>query len=193
MIYLLLTLAVIAAFFVLVYNGLVQLRNKANEAWSDIDTQLKRRYDLIPNLVEAIKGYTTHESQTLEKVTQARTAAMNATGVQAKEQAENMLSGALKSIFALSENYPDLKANENFMQLQNTLKEVEEHIQLSRRYYNATVRDLNNKIEVFPNNLVAGPLGFTKKEFFQADEKEKANVQVNFSGTKEAPKAEEKK
>lgn len=185
MIYLLLILAVLIAFAVMVYNGLITLRNKADEAWSDIDTQLKRRYDLIPNLVETVKGYATHEAQTFEKVVQARSAAMNAQGVQAKEQAENMLTGALKSIFALAENYPELKANENFTNLQNTLKEIEEHIQLSRRYYNATVRDFNTKLQVFPNNIIAGPMGFKAKDFFQADEKDRENVKVSFK--EEAP------
>lgn len=186
MTYVLLILAILAVFIVGIYNGLVTLKNKCEEAWADIDTQLKRRYDLIPNLVETVKGYAGHEAQTLEKVIQARNVAMNAKSIQEKEQAENVISGALKTIFALSENYPDLKANQNFMDLQKTLKEIEEHVQLSRRYYNATVRDLNTKIEVFPNNFIAGPLGFTKKEFFQANEEEKQNVQVSF---KEEPKA----
>lgn len=180
-------LAVIAVLIVAVYNGLIKLKNKANEAWADIDTQLKRRYDLIPNIVETVKGYAGHESETLEKVIQARTAAMGAQSISDKQTAENMLTGALKSIFALSESYPDLKANENFMNLQNTLKEIEEHIQLSRRYYNATVRDFNTKIEVFPNNIIAGPLGFTKKEFFQAEGEEKQNVQVSFDQKAETP------
>lgn len=183
----LLILALIAAYFIIAYNSLVALRQKTNEAWSDIDTQLKRRYDLIPNLVETVKGYTTHETQTLEKIVEARTASMNAQSVDEKGKAENMLSGALKSLFAVAEAYPDLKANENFMQLQNTLKEVEEHIQLSRRYYNATVRDLNTKIEVFPNNLFAKQMGFTQREFFQAEEGEKENVQVNFNNPPTTP------
>lgn len=185
--YLLLILALVIAFAVMVYNGLISLRNKADEAWSDIDTQLKRRYDLIPNLVETVKGYASHEAQTLEKVVQARAAAMGAQGVQAKEQAENMLTGALKSIFALAESYPDLKANENFAKLQDTLKEIEEHIQLSRRYYNATVRDFNTKLQVFPNNIIAGPMGFKAKDFFQVDDKDRENVQVSFK--EEAPAA----
>lgn len=187
MIYALLIVAIIAVVVVGIYNGLIRLKNKCEEAWSDIDTQLKRRYDLIPNLVETVKGYATHEQETFEKVTQARSAAMNAQGVHDKEAAENMLTSALKSIFALSENYPELKANQNFLDLQKTLTEIEEHIQLSRRYYNATVRDFNTKIEVFPNNIIAGPFGFKKREFFQIDEEEKKNVKVSF---KEAPKAE---
>jgi len=164
----LLIIALLLAFIAGVYNGLIRLKNKTDEAWADIDTQLKRRYDLIPNLVETVKGYASHEAGTLENVTKARNMAMNAKNVQEKEQAENMISGALKTIFALSENYPELKANENFMNLQNTLSEIEEHIQLSRRYYNANVRDFNTKIELFPNNVIAGPLGFKKKDFFQA-------------------------
>lgn len=183
MIYALLILALLAVVVVGVYNGVIRLKNKVEEAWADIDTQLKRRYDLIPNLVETVKGYAGHEAQTLEKVIQARNIAMSAKTLPEKEQAENIISGALKTIFALSENYPDLKANQSFMNLQNTLKEIEEHIQLSRRYYNATVRDLNTKLEVFPNNIIAGPLGLSKKEFFQAAEGEKENVKVSFAPT----------
>lgn len=180
MLYALLILAVIAVLAVGVYNGVITLKNKCNEAWADIDTQLKRRYDLIPNLVETVKGYATHESGTLEKVIQARNLALNAKTLPEKEQAENALAGTLKTIFALAENYPELKANQNFLGLQQTLAELEEHLQLSRRYYNATVRDLNTKLEVFPNNLLAGPLGLTKKEFFQANDEEKQNVKVDF-------------
>lgn len=174
-------LVIIAVFVGFTYNALVKLKNKVEEGWADIDTQLKRRYDLIPNIVETVKGYATHESGTLTKITEARSNAMNAQGTQAKEQAENMLSSALKSIFALAENYPDLKANQNFMQLQGTLADIEEHIQLSRRYYNATVRDLNTQIQTFPTNLLANMLGFTNKEFFQANEGEKENVKVDFA------------
>ena len=183
-------LAALAAFFIIVYNNLITLRNKCKEAWADIDTQLKRRYDLIPNLVETVKGYASHESDTFEKVVAARSAAMNAGTVKEQEKAENMLTDTLKSIFALAENYPELKATENFAHLQATLKEVEEHIQLSRRYYNATVRDFNTKQEVFPNNIVAGVAKFEKREFFQADDAEKANVKVDFSAKKEEPKKE---
>lgn len=191
MTYLLLALGVILVLIVAVYNGLIKLKNKCNEAWADIDTQLKRRYDLIPNLIETVKGYASHEAGTLEKVVQARASAMQAQSVQEKENAENMLSSALKTIFALAENYPDLKANQNFLDLQKTLTEIEEHIQMSRRYYNATVRDFNTKIEVFPNNLIAGPLGFKAREFFQATDEEKQNVKVAFKETQatEAPKA----
>ena len=193
MMYILLFIGVLVVLAVGVYNSLIRLRNKCEEAWSDIDTQLKRRYDLIPNLVETVKGYAKHEAETFEKVTAARTAAMGAKSVQEKEQAENMLTGALKTIFALAENYPELKANTNFSELQKTLTEIEEHIQLSRRYYNATVRDFNTKIEVFPNNLLAGPFGFKKKEFFQADDEEKKNVKVDFTGEKPAEKPQEAK
>lgn len=188
MIYGLLILALLVVFVVAVYNGLIRLKNKCEEGWADIDTQLKRRYDLIPNLVETVKGYASHESDTLEKVIQARNTAMGAKSFEEKEKAENVLTGALKTIFALAEQYPDLKANQNFLDLQKTLAEIEEHIQLSRRYYNATVRDFNTKIEVFPNNIIAGPLGFAKKEFFEATEEEKKNIKVDFSKESEEKK-----
>jgi len=181
---LMIVLAVVAvvAFLVIgIYNGLVTLKNKVDEAWADIDTQLKRRYDLIPNMVETVKGYAKHESGTLEEVTKARNMAMKASSPEEKAQAENVLSGTLKTLFALSENYPDLKANQNFMDLQATLKEIEEHIQLSRRYYNATVRDFNTKIEIFPNNIFAGMLGFVKRQFFEIERaEERENVKVSF-------------
>lgn len=180
LIYALLAVAIIAVFAVSLYNSLVTLKNKCEEGWADIDTQLKRRYDLIPNLVETVKGYAKHESGTLESVIEARNIAMKAETPQEKEKAENAITGALKTIFALSESYPDLKANQNFLDLQKTLKEVEEHLQLSRRYYNATVRDFNTKIEVFPNNLLAGMFKFAKRDFFQANEGEKENVKVSF-------------
>ncbi|MBI5754408.1 LemA family protein [Candidatus Peregrinibacteria bacterium] len=181
MLYILLVLALVAVLVAGIYNGVIRLKNKCEEAWSDIDTQLKRRWDLIPNLVETMKGYAAHESGTLEKVIQARNVALNAKTLPEKEQAENALAGTLKTIFALAENYPELKANQSFLNLQKTLAELEEHLQLSRRYYNATVRDLNTKIEVFPNNLLAGPLGLGKKEFFQASDEEKGNVKVSFA------------
>jgi LemA protein len=180
LIYALLAVAIIAVFVIGLYNSLIKLKNKCEEGWADIDTQLKRRYDLIPNLVETVKGYAKHESTTLEKVIEARNIAMKAQTPQEKEKAENAITGALKTIFALSESYPDLKANQNFLDLQKTLKEIEEHLQLSRRYYNATVRDFNTKIEVFPNNLLAGIFKFTKRDFFQANEGEKENVKVRF-------------
>ncbi len=165
-----------------IYNSLVTLKNKVDESWSDIDTQLKRRFDLVPNIVESVKGYASHEKETFEKITQARNMGMNATSVKDKEAADNMLTGALKSIFALSEAYPDLKANQNFLQLQNTLKEIEENIQMSRRYYNATVRDINTRIEKFPSNIVANMFKFEKREFFEVEnEAERQNVKVDFS------------
>jgi len=171
-----LVLAIIA-----VYNSLIKLRIKVDEGWSGIDTQLKRRYDLIPNLVETVKGYAKHESETLENVIKARTSAMGAQNPGDQAQAENMITGALKSIFALSEKYPDLKANQNFLELQQTLSDIEDQIQLSRRYYNATVRDYNMKREVFPSNIIAGMFNFTKRDFFEAEETERENVKVDFS------------
>jgi LemA protein len=163
-----------------IYNGLVKLKNRVDEAWSDIDVQLKRRYDLIPNLVNTVKGYATHERELFEKVTQARTAAMGAQTPADKEQAENMLSGTLKSLFAVAENYPDLKANQNFLELQRELTDTEDKIQAARRFYNGNVRDFNIKIETFPSNIVAGMLNFSKREFFAAEESEKEVVNVQF-------------
>ncbi len=174
-------LVVIGGFVIGVYNNLITLKNKVDEGWADIDTQLKRRYDLIPNMVETVKGYAKHEKETLENVTKARNVAMGATDPAAKAEAENMLSGALKTLFAVAENYPQLKADKNFLELQTTLKEIEEHIQLSRRYYNATVRDFNTKLEVFPNNIVAGMFGFKRRDFFEITEGERENVKVSFS------------
>jgi len=164
-----------------VYNGLITLRNRTQEAWSDIDVQLKRRYDLIPNLVETVKGYAKHESQTMEKVIQARAAAMGATGTAARAEAENALSQTLKSLFAVAEAYPDLKASQNFLQLQDDLKDAEDKIQAARRFYNANVRDFNTKIEVFPNNVIAAKLAFKKYEFFEiTNEAERRTVAVKF-------------
>ncbi len=165
------------------YNGFVSLRNRAKEAWSDIDVQMKRRYDLIPNLVEAVKGYAAHESKTLEEVTAARTAAMNAGSVGERAQAENMLTGALKSLFAVSEAYPDLKANTNFLELQRELSDTENKIMASRRFYNTTVQSLNTAIEQFPGNVIAGSFGFTGMDLFQLTESEQAAkdpVKVSF-------------
>jgi LemA protein len=174
--------AVILLAGISIYNSLIILKNKVDEGWADIDTQLKRRYDLIPNMVETVKGYAKHESKTFEAVTKARTMAMNAKTPDEKMEAENMLSGTLKSLFAVAENYPELKANQNFLDLQATLKEVEEKLQLSRRYYNATVRDFNTKIEIFPNNLFAGIFNFQKRKFFEIENpEERENVKVNFS------------
>jgi LemA protein len=190
--WIILAVVVLVAFFAVgVYNGLIQLKNKVDEAWADIETQLKRRYDLIPNIVETVKGYAGHEKSTLENVTKARNMAMSAGTMADKAQAENALTGTLKSLFALAENYPDLKANQNFMDLQQTLKDIEEHLQLSRRYYNATVRDFNTKVELFPNNIFAGIFNFKRRDFFQVDsEEERKNVKVSFSEHKEESKKE---
>jgi LemA protein len=149
------------------YNGLIRLRVQTDNAWSDIDVQLKRRYDLVPNVVETVKGYAGHEKGTLEAVVQARSSAMAAQGPAAKADAENMLSGALRQLFALSESYPQLRAVESFTQLQNTLTALEDSIQNARRYYNAVVRDLNTKIQVFPSNIIAGMFNFKAREFFE--------------------------
>lgn len=159
------------------YNGLVTLRNRVDEAWSDITVQLKRRLDLIPNLVETVKGYAAHESGVFEEVTKARANALNAQGVKGTAEAENMFEGALKSLFAVAENYPDLKANQNFLDLQQQLVDTEDKIQASRRFYNGGVRDLNTKIEIFPNNLVAAPFGFKKREFFELEETEQKEAE----------------
>jgi len=170
----------LAVWIITVYNGLIVLRNRVDEAWSDIDVQLKRRYDLIPNLVETVKGYATHERETLDSVIQARAAAMGAHGKHDQAEAENMLSQTLKSLFAVAENYPDLKASQNFLQLQDDLKDTEDKIQAARRFYNANVRDFNTKIQVFPNNIIAGQLKFEKYEFFEIKGEERKNVKVKF-------------
>lgn len=176
----------IGLFAIAVYNSLIVLRNKVDEGWSDIDTQLKRRWDLIPNMVETVKGYAKHEKGVFEEVTKARSQAMQAQSPDEVAKAENMLTSTLKSLFAVAENYPDLKANQNFMDLQATLREIEEHIQMSRRYYNGTVRDFNTKLQVFPNNLIAGMLGFQKREYFEIEDEERRNVKVSFSDKKES-------
>ena len=163
------------------FNGLVTLKNRAKEAFADIDVQLKRRYDLIPNLVETVKSYAAHERELFEKVTQARASAMGAQGVKAKAEAENMLSNTLKSLFAVAENYPDLKASVNFLELQRELTDTEDKIQAARRFYNTNVRDLNIKIESFPDNAIASAFGFKQMEMFQtANEAEKQPVSVEF-------------
>jgi len=182
-IYIILAIVVVALLWLMLsYNRFVTYINRAKEAWADIDVQLKRRYDLIPNLVSTVKGYAAHESGTLEKVTQARNMAMGATNIADKAQAENMLSGTLKSLFAVSENYPDLKANQNFMDLQAQLTDTEDKIQAARRFYNTNVRDLNTSLEVFPGNIIAGAFHFEKMEFFNLDGDEVArqNVEVKF-------------
>jgi len=162
------------------YNALVSLKNRTDESWSDIDVQTKRRYDLIPNLVEAVKGYMKQERGVLEDVTKARSAAMSASGVADKAAKENQLSDTLKSLFAVAESYPDLKSSQNFMQLQTELTNTEDKIQASRRFYNAMVRELNIKIQTFPTNTIAGMLGYQKREFFEAQGAEKEPVKVEF-------------
>ena len=187
--WLLIVIIVVAALLLLglvvVYNRLVRLRNRTQNAWAQVDVQLKRRYDLIPNLVETVKGYAGHEKGTLEAVINARNRAMSATGPADKAQAENMLSGALKSLFALSEAYPQLRAIESFTSLQNSLTQIEDTVQNARRYYNAVVRDLNTKILQFPTNIFAGMLGFKEREFFEitaATEREAPKVSFSTPG-----------
>jgi len=179
-VWILLAVVVIAAIFLVVtYNGLVKLKVRVDEAWSDITVQLKRRLDLIPNLVNSVKGYAAHESGVFERVTEARANALNAQGVKETAEAENEFSGALKSLFAVAEAYPDLKANQNFLQLQQELVDTEDKIQASRRFYNGGVRDLNTKIQVFPNNVFAGMLGFTQREFFEVEDRATAENPVD--------------
>ncbi len=181
MIYILIVPILLVLWVASSYNRLIVLRNRAKEASADIDVQLKRRYDLIPNLVEAVKGYMGHEQKVLEGVTEARTRAMGAHSGKEKEQAENALSGTLKTLFAVAENYPQLKANENFLQLQNELTDTENKIQASRRFYNTNVMELNTKIEVFPANIVAKMFNFTQMEMFAvSNDAEKEPVQVKF-------------
>jgi LemA protein len=172
--------AILLVWAIAVFNSLVGKRNRVRNAWADIDVQLKRRYDLVPNLVETVKGYKGYEASVLENVTKARTNAMNQSGAAGKAEAENTLSGALKSLFAVAENYPELRASENLRKLQEELSSLESDIQSARRYYNAAVRELNNAVQVFPASLVAGILGFKQSEFFGADENEKVAVKVSF-------------
>jgi len=173
--------AVLLSVFIAVYNKLIRLNVRTDEAWSDINVQLKRRYDLIPNLVETVKGYAKHEKAIFENVTKARSEALSAKGVADKGKAENQLEGALKSIFAVAESYPDLKANQNFAQLQADLTDTEDKIQASRRFYNANVRDLNIAIRTFPTSIIAGMFGFKIRELFQLEEAEaKEPVKVKF-------------
>lgn len=171
-------LGVVVLWLVWAYNSLITLGNRVKEAWSDIDVQLKRRYDLIPNLVETVKGYAKHEKQVFEEVTKARTEAMQAKGLAKKAEKENMLTDALKSVFAVAENYPELKAGENFLHLQGELTDTENKIQAARRFYNGNVRDLNTKIEAFPVNLIATTFKFKQEEFFEASTGEKENIKV---------------
>lgn len=165
---------VVLVFLWATYNGLVKLRVRVEEAWSDITVQLKRRVDLIPNLVETVKGYAKHESSVFEKVTEARAAVLGAKGVKETAAADNQFEAALKSVFAVAEAYPDLKASQNFVELQNELVDTEDKIQAARRFYNAGVRDLNTKVQSFPDNVVAGMFGFAVREFFELDASEQA-------------------
>lgn len=167
-------------YFIGTYNLLIRLRNRVREAWSDIEIQLKRRYDLIPNLVEIVKTYATHEKTVFEKVTEARTLAISARNFQEKAKAENALSNTLKTLFAVAENYPDLKANANFLDLQRELADTENKIQSARRFYNSNVLELNTKIEAFPSNIIAKIFKFKKENFFEISEEEK-QVKVDFN------------
>lgn len=177
----LIIVALVVLWVIAVFNGLVRNRNQAKEAWADIDVQLKRRYDLIPNLMETVKGYASHEKEIFEKVTQARASAMNAQGLQQKGDAENALSGTLKSLFAVAENYPDLKASVNFLDMQRELTDTEDKIQAARRFYNANVMELNTKIQSFPANTIASTFGFQAMELFQtANDAEREPVAVKF-------------
>lgn len=163
-------LILLVLWIIFTYNRLITLRNRAKEAWSDIDVQLKRRYDLIPNLVETVKGYAAHERELFENVTEARSRAMGAKTMKERSEAENTLSATLKTLFAVSENYPQLRASENFLELQRELRDTEDKVQAARRFYNGNVRDINIKIESFPANIVAGLFKFDKMEFFEIEE-----------------------
>ena len=170
-------IAVVIIWAVWAYNRFVTLTNRAKEAWSDIDVQLKRRYDLIPNLIESVKGYMQHEAGTLQKVTEARTAAMGAQSVGEHSKADNMLTGALKSLFAVAESYPDLKANTNFIELQRELSDTENKIQAARRFYNSVVQEMNTALESFPSNIIGNYFKFVSREFFELAEAEAAAAQ----------------
>ena len=172
---------VVVLYGVITYNGLVSMRNRIENAWAQIDVQLKRRYDLIPNLVETVKGYAAHERETLEKVVQARNMAMAAQGPQDQAAAENMITGALKSVFALSEAYPDLKANQNFLNLQEELTGTEGRIAYARQFYNDSVYRYNTKIQSVPANVIANQFSFDEREYFEVDEASRGNVEVDFS------------
>lgn len=177
----LILLAVAVVFVIGIYNGLVQLRNRCDNSWAQVDVQLRRRYDLIPNLVETVKGYAKHEKETFQKVTDARAQAINAGTVQEQGQAENMLTGALKSLFAVSESYPELKANQNFMMLQEELAGTESKIAYARQFYNDTVMKFNTKQQVFPSNIIANMFSFKEKEYFEIEEPEaREPVKVEF-------------
>ena len=175
---LLIIIAVIAVMAIGIYNSLIQLRNRCENSWAQVDVQLKRRYDLIPNLVETVKGYATHEKEVFLKVTEARTSAMNAGTVKDQGMAENQLSGALKTLFAVAESYPDLKANKNFIELQNELVELEDHLQYARRFYNGSVRVLNTRIETVPDMIVAQLFRFRPADFFAAENRDAPTVKL---------------
>ena len=177
----LIIIGVVAVAAIGIYNGLIQLRNRADNAWAQVDVQLRRRYDLIPNLVETVKGYAAHEKETFQKVTEARAQAINAGTVAEQGKAENMLTGALKSLFAVSESYPDLKANQNFLMLQEELAGTEGKIAYARQFYNDTVMKFNTKQQVFPSNIIANMFGFQEKEYFEIEEPEaREAVKVEF-------------
>jgi LemA protein len=183
-------LAILVIWVITIYNGLVTMRQRVNQAFADIDVQLRQRHDLVPNLVETVKGYAAHERGTLEAVVQARNTAVAAPGLDQKVQAENMLTGALRSLFAVVENYPDLKANQNVMQLQEQLTTTENQISFARQHYNASVLDYNTSIATFPNVLIAGPLGFDKREFFDAEPEAEQVPQVDLGfGRDDTPAA----
>ncbi len=178
--YILGVVVVVVVWAIVAYNRFIRFNNRTDESWSDIDVQLKRRYDLIPNLVEAVKGYASHEREAFESVTKARAAAMGAQTVEQHAQAENALMGTLKSLFAIAEAYPELKANQNFLELQRELSDTENKIQAARRFYNTNVRDLNTAVDSFPSNVIARAFNFSKREFFDADETEREPVKVQF-------------
>jgi len=170
----------IVLYIIIVYNSLIVLRNRIKNAWAQVDVQTKKRYDLVPNLVETVKGYAKHEKTVFENITKARTAIMKAGDVKSKAKAENMLTGALKSLFAVAENYPNLKASQNFMQLQEELSGIENKIAYARQFYNDSVLAFNNKIQVFPANIIAGLFGFKEQDYFEIEEAARKNVKVSF-------------
>jgi LemA protein len=189
-VWIIVAVVVLAGIYALVtYNGLVSMRNRIENAWAQIDVQLKRRYDLIPNLVETVKGYASHERETLEAVVQARNTAMTAQGPQDQAAAENMITGALKSVFALSEAYPDLKANQNFLNLQEELTGTEGRIAYARQFYNDSVFAYNTKIQSVPSNVIAKQFNFAEREYFEVDDVARGNVQVDFGTTPPVPPA----
>lgn len=195
LLYWIIGLAVLVGLWLIgVYNGLIQQKNRVDEAWSDIDVQLKRRSDLIPNLISTVKGYAKHEKELFEKVTQLRTEALGAGSIDERAKKENMLTEALKSVFAVAENYPELKASENFLELQRELTDTEDKIQAARRFYNGMVRDFNTRIQVFPNTLFVRGLGFSERTLFEATAAEREVVTVSFDESKEeSPESKTKK